>query len=112
MTIKGSSEPVVALLDEFEGSVMVRHRGGVTGKRSVKNLRQDATQPAHESATPVTEDPFGLSAVQALCPVCREASETVRSAVSDSNLRVLRVRLICPKGHEWEVEMPQTPEVS
>jgi hypothetical protein len=109
MTIKGSSEPVVALLDEFDGSVMVRLRGGLTGKRSVKNLRPDASLPATSPAVQAVEDLPDLSDVRALCPICREASATAKLAGSDSNLRIFRVRLVCAQGHEWEVELPQTP---
>jgi hypothetical protein len=110
MTIKGFSEPVVALLDEIDGSVMVRQRGGVTGKRSVKNLRPDAnpTQSTSAPAAPVADDRPDLSDVHALCPICREPNKTVKAAGSDSNLRVLRVRLVCPNSHEWELEIPQT----
>lgn len=109
MTIKGTSEPVVALLDEFDGSVMVRLRGGLTGKRSIKNLRPDASLPAASPAVQAVEDLPDLSDVRALCPICREASATAKLAGSDSNLRNFRVRLVCAQGHEWEVELPQTP---
>jgi hypothetical protein len=108
ITIKGFSEPVVALLDELDGSVLVRQRDGVTGKRAVKNLRPDASLPAVPSATQVAADCPDLSAVQATCPICREANVTAKFAGSDSNLRVFRVRLICSNGHEWEVELPKT----
>lgn len=108
MTIKGASEPVVALLDEVDGSVMVRQRSGLTGKRSVKNLRPDASLPAGSSAIPIVEDRPDLSDVRAVCPMCREASTTAKLAGSDGNLRIFRVRLVCAQGHEWEVEVPQT----
>jgi hypothetical protein len=104
MTIKGTSEPVVALLDEFDGSVMVRLRGGATGKRPAKNLRPDASVPA---ATPIVETRPDLPDLSALCPICREASTTAKLAGSDSNLRIDRVRFVCAQSHEWEAELPQ-----
>jgi hypothetical protein len=108
MTIKGVSEPVVALLDEVDGSVMVRQRNGVTGRRSIKNLRLDAAQPATSPATTVVEDRPDLSNVSAVCPMCREPSATAKLAGSDRNLRIFRVRFVCSQGHEWEVELPHS----
>jgi hypothetical protein len=107
MTINGTSEPVVALLDEFDGSVMVRLRGGATGKRPVKNLRRDASVPAAAPATPIVEARPNLPDLSALCPICREASTTAKLAGSDSNLRIDRVRFVCGQNHEWEAELPQ-----
>jgi hypothetical protein len=112
MTIKGVSEPVVALLDEFDGSVMIRLRGGATGKRSVKILRADGASPVVPPANPVRDDGADLSAVHAPCPVCRETNVTATVASADNNLRVLRVRLVCAHAHEWEVELPQPPRTS
>ncbi len=112
MTIKGVSEPVVALLDEFDGSVMVRLRGGATAKRSVKTLHADGAAPVVEPTNQVTDDRTDLSAVHATCPVCRETNVTATVASEDSNLRVLRVRLVCSHAHEWEVELPQPPRTS
>jgi hypothetical protein len=109
MTIKGFNEPVIALLDEFNGSVMVRQRGGVTGKRSIQNLRPDESLPAAPPATQIAENRPDLSEVHALCPICRETSATAKVAGSDNNLRIFRVRLVCRNSHEWEVELPQTP---
>jgi len=109
MTIKGVSEPVVALLDESDGSVMVRLRSGVAGKRSVNTLRANGAAPVVGPAKPVTDDRADLSAVHATCPICRETNVTATVASADSNLRV---RLVCSHSHEWEVERPQPTRTS
>ena len=111
LTTKGGSEQVVALLDELDGSVMIRRRGGATSKRSVKDLRRDASLPAASPAMPIATESSHLSAVSQICPVCREPSATAHSAGSDSNPHSVRVRLVCPNGHEWERESPRSPEV-
>jgi hypothetical protein len=108
MTIRGTSESVVALLDEFDGSVMVRLRGGATGKRSVKNMRPDASVTNASPAPQIVETRPDVPNVSALCPICREASITTRLAGSDDNLRIVRVMFICAQNHEWEAELPQT----
>jgi len=110
LTTKGGSEQVVALLDEFDGSVMIRQRGGATSKRSVKDLRRDTSLPAAPPVIPIVEDGDDPSTVSGICPVCREASATARPAGSDSNPQSLRVRLVCPNGHEWETESRQSSE--
>lgn len=112
LTIKGISEPVVALLDEHDGSVMVRARGGVTAKRGVKHLRADVSSPTVQTVTTITEDGPDLSNVAALCPMCRESSTAAKFAGADSNLRIFRARLVCRNGHEWEVEVPNAPRGS
>ena len=50
MTVKGSGQPVVAVLDEHDGTVVVRQRGGVTSKRPVSNLRPDTSAAAAVAA--------------------------------------------------------------
>ena len=113
MTINGTSEPVIALLDEIDGNVVVRQHGGTTGKHSVKNLRPDtssaAASQATTSPTPIVEESPDLSAVSALCPICRQSNTTAKFAGADSNLRISRVRLVCDNHHEWELELPQAP---
>jgi hypothetical protein len=106
LTTKGGSEQVVALLDELDGSVMIRQRGGATSKRAVKDLRRDASAPVSPPAIPIpiAEDDRLLRTVSGICPVCREGNATARSAGSDSNPHSLRMRLVCPNGHEWETE--------
>jgi hypothetical protein len=104
LTIKGGSEQVIALLDELDGSVMIRRRGGATSKRSVKDLRRDATVPASPPATLIPENGRNLPPVSGICPVCREASATTHSGGSDNNPHSLRVRLVCPNGHQWEID--------
>ena len=106
LTTKGGSEQVVALLDEIEGTVMVRRRGGVTSKRSVKDLRRDASAPTSQPAIPIpiAEEESPLPTITGICPVCREANVTTHSAGSESNPHALRVRLACANGHQWEID--------
>jgi hypothetical protein len=112
MTVKGSSQPVVAVLDEFEGKVVVRQRGGVTSKRAVGNLRPDtsaaAAAAAPINASPALEEQPDLSGMRVLCPVCRETSVPAVPAALDGALHIYRVRFSCPNGHEWEAEVPQS----
>jgi hypothetical protein len=113
MTIKGVSESVVALLDEFDGirnwSVSAAES---LEKRSVKILRADASSPVAPSTNQVVEDRSDPPPVQAPCPVCGEQNVSAVLASSDGNLRVLRVRLVCPNAPEWEVELPQAGRTS
>ena len=113
MTVKGSSQPVVAVLDEFEGHVVVRQQGGVTSKRPTNNLRLDnSATAAAASANPAQEKQPDLSGLRVLCPVCRETSVPAVPAAFDGALHIYRVRFSCPNGHEWEAEVPQSRAAS
>jgi hypothetical protein len=118
MTVKGSSQPVVAVLDEYEGTVVVRQRGGVTSKRPIGTLRPDSSATAASAAaapisvSPPLEEQPDLSGMRVLCPVCRETSVPAVPAFLDGALHIYRVRFACPNGHEWEAEVPQTRTVS
>ena len=106
LTTRGGIEQVVALLDEVEGTVTIRQRGGVTSKRSIKDLRRDASVPTPPPAIPIpiAEDDGNLPTITGICPVCRQASATTHSAGSGSNPHSFRVRLVCANGHEWEID--------
>ena len=120
MTVKGSSQPVVAVLDEYEGTVVVRQRGGVTSKRPIGTLRPDSSATAAAAAaaaapisvSPPLEEQPDLTGMRVLCPVCRETSVPAIPAFLDGALHIYRVRFACPNGHEWEAEVPQTRTVS
>jgi hypothetical protein len=81
------------------------------GDRLVMTIK-GVSEPVVGPTNQVTDDRTDLSAVHATCPVCRETNVTATVASEDSNLRVLRVRLVCSHAHEWEVELPQPPRTS